>query len=118
MYLRTNHRAWEGWKNTELFVPSYKIDKLVDTTGPGDNSIAGFMYGVDKGYSPKKCLQLAAAAGHLAVQFQGSVGAFTKPSHLTNVLRDKKDALNLTDLGRDFKYHERQRCFTGPNHTG
>lgn len=68
MYLRTcADEACGGWSDVELFERSYKADKFCSATGAGDVSIAAFLTAVLEGYSPKRCLQLAAGAGACCV---------------------------------------------------
>lgn len=44
----------------------------VDTTGAGDNYAAGFLYGYTKGYSLKRCGQIAALVSGKAVEVMGA----------------------------------------------
>jgi len=54
-----------------ITLPAYKVD-VVDTTGAGDNFVAGFISGLLRGLPHKKCLQFAGAAAALSI---GSLGA-------------------------------------------
>lgn len=46
----------------ETFVPAPKIDKVVDSTGAGDQLGAGFLYGYTRGMDIEKCGQLGVKA--------------------------------------------------------
>ena len=51
-------------------LPAYSVP-VVDTTGAGDASCGGFLYGYVAGYPLKKCAQMANAVGALTVQVMG-----------------------------------------------
>ena len=58
-------RDLSTWANRELWMPAYKVDNIVSTTGSGDCSLAGFITAFLKEETPKRCL---AAANALAFQ--------------------------------------------------
>lgn len=58
---------FESWANLEWFEKSYVPDRILSGTGAGDTSIAAFLKAAMEGYSPKRCLQLAAATGACCV---------------------------------------------------
>lgn len=45
--------------------------KVIDTTGAGDNFVAGFLTGLSKGWSLRECGTFANATGSLSVQYIG-----------------------------------------------
>lgn len=53
-----------------LTLPPFKT-KVVDTTGAGDNFVAGFLTGVLRGWSIRECGTFANAVGSLSVQYVG-----------------------------------------------
>jgi sugar/nucleoside kinase (ribokinase family) len=60
---------------SELFrIPAHKVT-VVDTTGAGDASCGGFLYGYVQGWPLEKCAQLANAVGGLTVQRMGGAEA-------------------------------------------
>lgn len=69
LYLKTGNSMIlsEGWQGIELFEPSYQARRVRSATGAGDVSIAAFLTGLLEGKGPKRCLQLAAAAGACCV---------------------------------------------------
>lgn len=71
IYLRTNRSEvtktiapeFASWGDLEYFEKSFVPDRILSGTGAGDTSIAAFLKAVLDGYSPKRCLELAAATG-------------------------------------------------------
>ena len=55
-------------------VPAYKNIKLVDTTGAGDNFVAGFIYGLYRDLPLRKCAAYANAAAAVSIQYVGAGG--------------------------------------------
>jgi len=56
----------------EYFIPAFKIEKTVDTTGAGDSFIAGLIAGQVNGLSLKESGRLANMVGALSVQALGA----------------------------------------------
>lgn len=80
MYLKTG-KIEDGqlpgkreWSQTEIFEKSYKADKFCSATGAGDVSIAAFLTAALEGYTPHRCLNLAAAAGACCVTAYDALG--------------------------------------------
>lgn len=57
-------------KTEEFYLPACKCD-VVDTTGSGDNFMAGFITGLLKGFSHRECCRFAAACGAICAQAIG-----------------------------------------------
>ncbi len=65
--------VWAVEKGLEpIFVPAYKADKVVDTTGTGDYWAAGFIWGVLEGKSLADAVRAGALLGCEAVQQLGA----------------------------------------------
>ena len=56
----------------EYFVPAFKVEKIVDTTGAGDSFIAGVIAGQIQGLSLKESARLGNMVGALSVQALGA----------------------------------------------
>lgn len=68
-------------------IPAYPVEKVVDTTGAGDQYAAGFLLGVARGRSMDVCGRLGALAaaeviGHYGPRPQVSLGALAKAEGL------------------------------------
>jgi sugar/nucleoside kinase (ribokinase family) len=57
-------------------LPAHRVE-VVDTTGAGDASCGGFLYGWLQGWDLKRCARLANAVGGLTVQHMGGAEAIT-----------------------------------------
>lgn len=62
--------------DTACRLPAHRVD-VVDTTGAGDASCGGFLYGWVRGWDIEKCARLANAVGGLTVQHMGGAEALT-----------------------------------------
>lgn len=58
-------------KESEIPVPFYPAEQVVDTVGAGDGFCAGFLAGIMKGMSPVEAVGLASINGSLVVQMRG-----------------------------------------------
>jgi sugar/nucleoside kinase (ribokinase family) len=74
----------------------YEDTEVVDTTGAGDNFVAGFLTGVIKGWDFKKCGIFGNATGSVSVQ---KVGAISGVSSLEQVVdfMNKNKICNIID---------------------
>ena len=61
-------------KTGQCRIPAHKV-AVVDTTGAGDASCGGFLYGYLQGWPLEKCARLANAVGGLTVQHMGGAEA-------------------------------------------
>ena len=55
--------AFENWCSQELFMPCFEPECVKSGTGAGDVSIAAFLLALQRKYSLKRCVELAAASG-------------------------------------------------------
>jgi len=77
LYVRTNHSErlrsagpdihFEGWANRELWTSVFKV-KVVGTTGAGDATVAGFLYGILRGLPVEQVCRVACAVGACNVE--------------------------------------------------
>ena len=58
-------------ENIEYTIPVEQVE-VSDVTGAGDCFLAAFVYALTKGYSHKKCLEIAVSASTLSVKHQGT----------------------------------------------
>jgi sugar/nucleoside kinase (ribokinase family) len=58
-------------KGGTLHIPAEPVEKVVDTTGAGDQYAAGFMYGLSQGRSLHDCGRLASIAAAEVISHYG-----------------------------------------------
>ena len=63
----------EDWADLEAFEKSYVPGKVLSGTGAGDTCIAAFLLAISRGYTWKRCLQLAAGTGASCVEAYDSL---------------------------------------------
>ena len=63
----------DGGVKRRTFVPAVRCE-VVDTTGAGDNFLAGFAAGLLEGRSDEDCAKLATAAASASVRYLGAAG--------------------------------------------
>ena len=71
----------------QVFVPGYPVERVIDTTGAGDNFAAGFTVGLAKGMSAQECAKVACAAGAIAVTQVGATTAIRNWEQLETLMR-------------------------------
>ena len=74
-----------------LAIPPVRAD-AVDTTGAGDNFVAGFLTGLSRGWQPQRCAHFANAVGSLSTT---KVGSVTAVRSMEQVLQHEKAAAAL-----------------------
>jgi sugar/nucleoside kinase (ribokinase family) len=58
--------------NAETYsVPAFPVEKVVDTTGAGDQYAAGFMFGLARGRSLPDCARLGSLAASEVISHYG-----------------------------------------------
>jgi sugar/nucleoside kinase (ribokinase family) len=75
--------------NNSRIISPYRTN-AVDTTGAGDNFVAGFITGILKDWSIWECGEFANAVGALAVQEIGATSAVKSIQHVNEFIRNSK----------------------------
>jgi sugar/nucleoside kinase (ribokinase family) len=73
-------------RSVTLSVPAYSAN-VVDTTGAGDNFVAGFISGMLQRRSLRSCLEWASATAALSVQALGATGGVRDAAQVEQFLR-------------------------------
>lgn len=62
----------QDWAGFQVWHPVFQVE-VQGTTGAGDATIAGFLYGILKGWDPVRCSQAAAAVGASCCEYADAV---------------------------------------------
>lgn len=76
-------------RNMEFRVPSYPC-KALDTTGAGDNFMAGFITGLLQGWDMKICCRFASAAGAICAASMGPNDAVKSMEQVLNFMAEHR----------------------------
>lgn len=82
------------FKNNEeaIMQPIFSVENVLDTTGAGDNFIAGFISGILQGLDTKRCLEFGSAASALTIQVYGASTAVKSCSQVKEFIK-RRNAL-------------------------
>jgi sugar/nucleoside kinase (ribokinase family) len=75
-------------RSVSLSVPAY-VTNVVDTTGAGDNFMAGFISGILRRLPLRSCLELATATAALSVQVLGATGGVRDAAQVESFLEGR-----------------------------
>ena len=73
----------------QMLQPAFRVP-VVDTTGAGDNFIAGFLHGVLNGWDERRCLLTASAAASISIGSIGATGAVQSAEQIQQWLWEKQ----------------------------
>lgn len=73
--------------NCNGIVPGFALTEVIDTTGCGDNFVAGFIAGLIRNMSIRECAQFANAAGAINATKLGSNGAVESFKQVENFIK-------------------------------
>lgn len=75
------------WSNQAIFETCYEPEQICSGTGAGDTCISAFLMAMLKGFSPKECLQLAAAQGASCVEAYDAFGGLRTMEELQEKIK-------------------------------
>lgn len=115
IYLRTKNPADQTceWSDRELWKPCYKVD-VKGTTGSGDTTIAGFLYGVISGWRPEACMAAATAVGACCCEAEDAISAIPAWEAIDKRVKSGWSMLDLQRELPDWNWNERQSVWQGP----
>lgn len=67
-----------------VMIPAFKADRVMDTTGAGDNFCSGFLAAYARGLSAEKCAEIGNAAGSYSVGLMGAATGTISYEELLN----------------------------------
>ena len=103
------------WADREMWAASFKAEKFGSALGAGDATIAGFLCGFIRGFSPEDTLQMANTVGWQNVQAIDALSGIKNWQSILELLRDKNRPRNPVGLeSDDWHYCESQQVYYGP----
>ena len=104
-----------AWADREIWAGSFKAEKFASTLGAGDATIAGFLCGFLRGFSPEDTLQIANAVGWQNVQSIDTLSGIKNWQSTLEMLKDKNRVRNPVGLNSDsWRYSQSQQIYYGP----
>ena len=104
-----------AWAGREMWAGSFKSEKFGSTLGAGDATIAGFLCGFIRGFSPEDTLQIANTVGWQNVQAIDALGGIENWQSTLELLKDKSRPRNPVGLDSDeWCYCESRQVYYGP----
>ena len=105
----------DAWAGKELWASSFKAEQFGSATGAGDATIAGFLCGLLRGFTPQDSLQLANTVGWQNVRAIDALSGIDDWQTTLDLINDKSRPRNPLDLGCDgWKYCEKTQVYYGP----
>lgn len=127
LYLRTGARGsiaamgtacpadLESWADREIWAASFKTENFVCALGAGDATIAGFLCGLIRGFSPEQTLQIANTVGWQNVQALDALSGIRDFQGTIALLKDKNRPRNSVELNSDkWDYSPDRQVYYGP----
>jgi sugar/nucleoside kinase (ribokinase family) len=104
------------WTDREMWAGSFKAENFGSALGAGDATIAGFLCGFLRGFSPEKALQIANTVGWQNVQTIDTLSGIKDWQTTLELLKDKSRTRNPAGVDSDqWPYCESQQVYYGPN---
>jgi sugar/nucleoside kinase (ribokinase family) len=79
---------------TDRFQVGLYPSSVVDTTGAGDSFVAGFISGLIRGESLRRCTMIGAATASIAIQSIGATTGVTSFEQVMDVVKRHKVAVD------------------------
>jgi sugar/nucleoside kinase (ribokinase family) len=103
------------WAERELWAPSFKAENFASALGAGDATIAGFLSGLMKGFSPEESLKIANITGWQNVQHIDAHSGIKDWETTLQLLKETERPVNPTYLDAENWTCQKQGVYIGPN---
>ncbi len=105
----------EGWSERELWAGTFLAEKFNSALGAGDATIAGFLCGLIRGFSPEDCLQIANTVGWQNVQAVDAISGIGDWQSVIELIENKNRDRNPVRLDENrWRYSEHRQVYSGP----
>ena len=103
------------WSDREIWAASFTAENIGSTLGAGDATIAGFLCGFIRGFTPEEAIQIANIVGWQNVQEIDAVSGITDWQSTLELLEDKSRKRNPTGLeSYSWEYTDQSQVYYGP----
>ncbi|MHC4271536.1 MAG: PfkB family carbohydrate kinase, partial [Planctomycetota bacterium] len=103
------------WAGREMWAPSYKTENFASALGSGDATIAGFLCGLIRSFSPEDSLKIANTVGWQNVQTLDTLSGIRDWSTTLEMLEDKERPRNPAGLdSQQWRYSKDKQLYYGP----
>ncbi|MFC2112855.1 carbohydrate kinase family protein [Bacteroidota bacterium] len=104
------------WANREIWSGAFKLENYQSALGAGDATIAGFLNGILKSFSPQDALQIACALGWQNVQAMDALGGIKDWKTTLKIINDKVRLRNpLKTDTNEWRFSDAEQIYYGPN---
>jgi len=106
----------DAWADRELWAGTYKADKFASALGAGDATIAGFLCGLIREFSPEDSLQIANTVGWQNVQAMDALSGISDWPTTEKLLKNKNRLYNSPKIkATDWRFCADDQLFYGPH---
>jgi len=105
-----------AWAGRELWSSAFKLDNFRSALGAGDATIAGFLNGIIKSFSPQDTLKIACALGWQNVQAMDALSGIKDWTTTLEIIYDKERLRNPLKTDTDkWRFSTDEQIFYGSN---
>jgi len=107
------------WPDREIWAASFRAENLGSTLGAGDATIAGFLCGFIRGFTPEETIQIANTVGWQNVQEIDAVSGIRDWKSTLELLEDRSRERNPTGLeSYNWNFSNQTQVYHGPRDHG
>jgi len=107
------------WAEREIWAASFTAENMGSTLGAGDATIAGFLCGFIRGFTPEETIQIANTVGWQNVQEIDAVSGIKDWQSTLDLLEDRSRRRNPTGLeSYNWDYSKQTQVYHGPRDRG
>jgi len=112
-------RDIELWASREMWASTFKAEVFGSALGAGDATIAGFLCGFIRNFSPENALQIANTLGWQNVQAVDALSGIKDWPMTLELLGDKNRLRNPLEIdGNGWRFSTKEQLYYGPNDKG
>lgn len=116
-YVKPEHK--DNWSDRELWIPSYRVEKIASDTGSGDSAIAGFLAAFLRGKSIEETIKCANAAGAQNLRSYDAVSGVETWDEIQEMIKNKKTKfIELRIDTPGWWWDKVLKIWIGPNNRG